>query len=437
MKHTTHGEGVLVLALLACLSACVDSVGSTIGPTASRDVRIDPATAPSSAEHAALTKIARLVAVAMDNEPARQHLKRDLRAAPFREHKLELGSYLQSRDGRTLLDRMVALNGGAAGDLLETVTAIRPLELYMPVARHRESWTGSADVLVVSQLNESEPIVAFDKKGGEVTLDRNIAPAQPTLSIVPVETRFDQPMAASASKNVRDQNGNAIGTLEPMALKASRSVVCGAECDGGGGGGPPPSVPPGLYLEFSRLLDMKEPWFRGDPEIEVHIQGPNSPAAPTYGEDLSCSGEHAYDYRKVFDQNTGFWEGRVMLYSQEEAIAFINKFSQGFHVLFWEDDNTSCILKLDSNALVQLLNSAATAFSTVAIKLIPGAPWKLVAGAFVAALFSNPGQWLLTNDDFLGAAVEQGSAGYSYPGNTHVIMDGTTLNGRATIVYRQ
>jgi hypothetical protein len=126
-----------------------------------------------------------------------------------------------------------------------------------------------------------------------------------------------------------------------------------------------------------------------------------------------------------------------MLYSPEEAIAFVNKFGQGFHIMFWEDDNTPCTLKLDSNAVVQLLNSTATAFSTVAIKLIPGAPWKLVAGAFLAAVFSNPGQWLLTNDDFLGAAVEQGSAGYSYPGNTHVIMDGTTFNGRATIVYRQ
>ena len=60
-----------------------------------------------------------------------------------------------------------------------------------------------------------------------------------------------------------------------------------------------------------------------------------------------------------------------------------------------------------------------------------------MAGAFLAAVFSNPGQWLMTNDDFLGAAVDQASAGYSYPGNTHVIMDGRTFNGRATIVYRQ
>jgi hypothetical protein len=332
---------------------------------------------------------------------------------------------------------MVASNGGSDGDLFRTLAAVRPLELYMPVAKHRESWTGNADVLVVSQLDESEPIVAFDESGREAALDRNAAPAQPTLSIVPVETRFDQPMAAAASKNVRDRNGSAIGTLEPMARKGSSLISCGDECGGGGGGNPPPSIEPGLYLEFSRILDMKEPWFRGDPELEVHIQGPTSPLAPTYGEDLSCSGEHAYDHRKVFNQDGGFWEGRVMLFSADETVAFANKFNEGFHVLFWEDDNDPCVLKLDTNSLVELLRSTANALSTVAIKVIPRAANPVIAAVFLGTLFANAGAWMLTNDDFLGAAVDQATAGYYYPGNTHLIMDGTTLNGRATIVYRQ
>ena len=441
MKYT-HGEGVLfVMALLAALSGCADPASQTVGPRISSDVQIDPTPSSSSSsdERNALTKIARLVAVAMDNEPARQRVKRDMKAAPFREHKLQLASYLRSKDGRALLQRLVTLNGGSETDLFTTIAEIRPMELYMPVAKHRESWTGSAEVLVVSQLDESEPIVAFNDRGTPVTLDRAVPPDDPTLSLVPVETDFSQAMPAIASKNVRDRNGAAIGTLEPATMRAAASMVtCIDICDEEpmSGSGPAP-IEPGLYLEFSRIVDMKEPWFRGDPELEVHIQGPNNSFAPLYGEDLSCSGEHAYDYRKVFNQDTGFWEGRVMLFSGDEVTSFINKFNQGFHILFWEDDNTPCTLKLDSNALVQLLNSMATAFSTVAIKLIPGAPWKLVAGAFVAALFSNPGQWLLTNDDFVGVAVEQSSAGYSYPANTHVIMDGTTLNGRATIVYRQ
>ena len=436
MKYT-HGEEALVLVLLACLTACTDPVTTTAGPSISPDVRTEPASNSSSPERAALTKIARLVAVSMDNEPARQQLKRDLRAAPFREHKLQLGTYLNSKDGRTLLDRMVATGGGTEREVLSTISAVRPLEFYMPVAKHRESWTGSADVLVVSQLDESEPIVAFDEKGKEVALDLRVAPEQPTLSIVPVETRFDQPMAAAASKNVRDNGGNAIGTLERMVPNGSSLISCGETCGGGGGGSTTPPVPPGLYLEFSRILDMKEPWTRGDPEIEVHIQGPRDAGSPTSGIDLSCSGEHANQYAKVFNQDNGFWEGRVMLFSRDETNAFIAKFSQGFHVLFWEDDNEPCILKLDSNTLVGVLTSTATATSTVAIKVLPGATPGIIAAVFLGSFFASAGDWLLTNDDFVGAAVDQAAAGYYYPGNTHVIMDGTTLNGRATIVYRQ
>jgi hypothetical protein len=443
MKHT-NGEKALVLALLACISACADSVSSPVGPGAPRDVRTEVAAASSSAERLALTRIARLVAVAMDNATTRQRIKRDMKAAPFREHKLQLGTYLRSNDGKPLLNRMVSSSGGTQRDLLATLDAIRPLEFYMPVARHRETWTGGAGVLVVSQLAESEAIVAFDERGREVALDRNVVPAQATLSIVPVETRFDQPMAVSTSKNVRDQNGTAIGTLAP--INESAPVMCMSLCGGGGGGEdvldpstpylPPPSGPTGLYLEFSRILDAKEPWFRGDPEIEVHIQGPTSPAAPTYAVDLSCSGEHAYDFRKVFDQNGGFWSGSVMLFSAAEIADYNSKFKDGFHVLFWEDDNTPCVLKLDTNSLVELLKSTAAAVSTVAIKVFPGASPVVIASLFLGTFFANAGSWMLTNDDFLGAAVDQTSAGYYDSQSTHVIMDGTRLNGRAVIVYR-
>ncbi|HEY1952604.1 MAG TPA: hypothetical protein VGG76_07340 [Gemmatimonadaceae bacterium] len=417
------------------LAGCADQAGRILGPRASADVATNSESiAQPTEERAALTRVAQLVARSLDNEPARQHLKRDMRAAPFREHKLELAPYLRSKDGKALFDRMASLAGGEQA-LLETIAKVRRLEFYMPVAAQRETWTGKSDIVVVSQLDESEPIVSFDSRGNPVGLDRNAAPSTPALSIVPVETNFNRPMPAATSRNARDRNGESIGTLEPMSITGSSLVACGETCGGGGGGSPPP-IPPGLYLEYSRIIDAKEPWFRGDPEIEVHIHGPTYTSSPTYGEDLSCSGEHAADYRKVFDQNGAFWEGRVMLYSAEETQAYISSNTQGFHVFFWEDDNEPCVLKLDNNTLLNLVHSAANAFSTVSIKLIPKASWPVVAGAFIATMFSNAGSWMLTNDDFLGIAVDQASAGYAYPGNTHVIMDGTTLNGRATIVYR-
>jgi hypothetical protein len=432
MKHT-HGEGALFLALFAALGACSDPTGRSVAPTASPDVATGTDFGAQSEERVALTKIARLVAIALDNEPARQHLKRDLRAAPFREHKVELGPYLRSRDGKALLTRMAAIDGGDENAVLTTLSAVRSLELYMPVAAQRETWTGKADVLVVSQLEESSPIVAFNEAGGRVAVDRKIAPDQPTLSIVPVETRFDQPMDLKKSKNTRDQGGEAIGTLEPFQLTQSSLIACGETCGGGGGGGT--SLPPGIYLEFSRLMDMKEPWFRGDPEIEVHIQGPYMGTAPTYADDLSCSGEHVYDPRKYFDQNGSFWSGQVLLFSEAEVTAFVQKFSDGFHVMFWEDDNQPCTLKLDTNTLTQALQSTAAALGTVAIKVLPKANWVIVSAAFLGTLFTNAGSWLTTNDDFLGAAVDQSGTRYYYPENTHVIMDGQTFNGRATIIY--
>jgi hypothetical protein len=211
-------------------------------------------------------------------------------------------------------------------------------------------------------------------------------------------------------------------------------VTCDEVCGGGGGGVQAPPIPPGLYLEFSRILDAKEPWFRGDPEIEVHIHGPTDLGSPKYGKDLSCSGEHAIDYRKVFDQNDGFWTGRVMLFSEAEATTYTASFKEGFDIIFWEDDNDQCAIKTDVNVLKSSLEATSKGGTSIATQLIKGTPWLLTAGLFVANVFSNS-DWLQTNDDYIGIAVIQGNLGYAYPDNTHVIMDGSTLNGRATIVW--
>ncbi len=430
MKKNTRGT-LAGLSFVLALAACADPAGIAVPPATSPDLRTADAARSAATERAALAKIGRLIAISLSDKGMRHQLKRHFRAAPFKEHKLELRRYLRSDDGKQLLASMVGEKPSDA--VLTLLDQVRPLEFYMPVRKHRETWVGDEQLLVAVQLEEEDPIIAFDARGQEIRLDAETPPDQPTLSIVPSETRFDRPLPPN-SKNIGDLNGKAIGTLIPSGPQVSTLMV--VDDGGGGGSGGTTQIPPGLYLEFSRILDVHEPWTKSEPEIEVHIQGPTSQNNPRYGEDLSCSGAQAYDYRKVFDQNGGFWQGRVMLFSADEIADFNSKFNDGFHVLFWEDDDTSCVLKLENDVLIDLIKSTAAATSTVAIKLVPKAPWYVVAGAFLAVLFDNPGAWLRTNDDFVGAAVAQESAGYNYPGNTHVIMEGTNLNGRATIIYR-
>ncbi len=427
---------VVGLSFVLALAACADPSERISAPNVAAPERGVYESTPTP-EQIALARLGQLIATSLGDKKMRHELKRHLRAAPFKEHKLELGRYLRSDDGAELLAAM-SRNANSSDEILTLLGQIRPVEFYMPVRKHRESWVGDGEVLVAVQLEEEDPIIAFDRSGREIRLDPDSPPEQPTLSIVASETRFDQPMPVS-SKNIGDQNGRSIGTLVPARLEASNVIAVddgGGSGGGSGGGGTSAPIPPGLYLEFSRILDVHEPFTRGDPEIEVHIQGPTDQNNPRNGDDLSCSGAQAFDYRKVFDQNGGFWDGQVMLFSADEVAAFNSKFQDGFHVLFWEDDDTSCVLKLDNDVLLSFLKSTSSAASTVAIKLVPKAPWYVVAGAFLAVFFENPGAWLRTNDDFVGAAVAQENAGYSYPGNTHVIMKGAALNGRATIVYR-
>jgi hypothetical protein len=431
----THGEEALFVVALLGLCACADPANRIEGLKTSADIQ--PGTVdPEGGERGALTDVTRLVAVALNNEPARQHLKRDMRAAPFREHKLELVPYLGSKDGRSLLSAMAAANGSTEDAVIKEASTVRPLEFYMPVQEHREKWTGKSEVLVVSQLEESSPIVAFDSRGQNVALDRKTAPAQPTLSIIPVETRFDRPMNPATSRNVRDENGDAIGTLEPLEVKSSKLIACDETCKTGDGSntGSVSSIPPGLYLEFSRIVDAKEPWFRGDPEIEVHIQGPTDIGTPRYGADLSCAGEHPVDSRKYFDQNEGFWSGRALLFSADEVNSYNRKFTEGFDVMVWEDDDTECSIKTDSNSLVETIQQTAKAAAAgTAVKVLAGPVW-LRIGTFIATLFSNA-SWLLTSDDFLGMEVDQTAAGMYYPDATHVLLLGSSINGRARLVW--
>jgi hypothetical protein len=438
-RHTTLWSCAAII-LIAGSYGCADDALDLTKPT----VRTQVSTAASQSantERSALTTLTRAVALSLANDAFRAEVLQQMRDAPFKEHKLELRKFLNP--GR--LARLSSTSGKSASQLASALQTARALEFYMPIQSQREAWTGDANLLVASQLDDGEEIVGFDLKGRQVPLTEQFPPVVPTLTIVPVETRFDKPLDVKKSQNINDRGGKAIGTLvrcdEVPSACASiignrdlsiRSVIECGDC--GGGGGSSYSGRAGLYMTFSRLVDMGEPWSKGDPEIEVHIHGPVSGGNPRYGEDLACAGEHASELR-IFDQDNAFWNGKVLLFDKYQVEAFNTEFFDGHHILFWEDDDGPCMLKFESDVLRSAIGATISLAGGAAVKILTKSGWAGVISAFTGVAY-NAINWLSSNDDYLGAAVPSSSTGHNWSDANYTILKGGEVNGRANIVWQ-
>jgi hypothetical protein len=425
-------RAAVCFGLILSFAGCHDVQQST-GPEPST-TQLTQQTDP---ERQALERLARAVAIALGEQEFRSDVKGRMQKAPFKEHKLELRKFLTKSIAKSMADAA----GSSPEAILADLALVRPLELYMPVESQRASWTGGKDLLVVAGIEEDDPIIGFDLRGNRVAVSNDAPPALPTIAIVPAETRFDEPVDSRSSININDQGSRSIGTLRQcgeagvqcapsrLALKKPTAIVeCGDSCGGGGGGG---YGPPGSYMTFSRIVDAKEPWWKGNPEVEVHIHGPVSAANSQYGADLGCSGEHALSER-YFDQNGGFWNGSVLIIDQAQDAA-INQLSDGYHVIFWEDDSTPCQLKTNENVLLNSIVATLSAAGTAALKQAKWGQWPLVAAAFVASLWEHK-DWLAGNDDLIGILVPATSVWAD--GSNYNLMDGSSINGRVKIVAK-
>lgn len=426
-------DRVPIAVLMMLLSACERDVVQQV----TESPRTSVFTQQGDPERDALTRLARAVAMALGESEFRKGVKISMQKALFKEHKLELTKFLK---GSTLKD-VANASGRTQESILADLNLVRPLEFYMPVEAQRDSWTGDQSVLVVTGIEEEDGVTGFDLRGNEVRLSNTQAPSVPTLAIVPQETEFDKPLDAKKSINVDDKNGNAIGTLAScrnvagqctrasaiQAMKPAGLVACGDECGGGGGS----YATPGFYMTFSRIVDAKEPWWKGDPEVEVHVHAPVSAANSQYGADISCSGEHGFAER-YFDQNNGFWNGSVLIIDQALNNQ-VSQFSDGYHIIFWEDDSTPCQLKFNVDVTMNSIFSVVSAVGAIALKAGGWGGWPLVAGAWLATAYQNK-EWLLGNDDIIGVLVPATS--YYDDGSNYTLMSGSTVNGRAKIVAK-
>jgi hypothetical protein len=367
--------GVAFLALNACRDRA--PTGAALPADAP-----PPAAAPPAAAAVRPDRLAQLFARALASPAFRAYVKAQLDASPFPEHKIELQRFLPAASGRALRYLAEGSNTTAADVSAELDRAI-PLEVYLPVPAQRAAWSGDANVLVATALQDHDTPVAFDPAGHRYTLSADAPPATPVIAIVPVETDFATPPAR-------------LQCIDPD---------CGGTGGGGGGGGTV-TTPPGLYMRRSHIVGDFEGWLKGSPEYEVHILGQQGQSDSL--KDYACAAEHQTAPR-YFDQNDADWSGDVLLYTQTEIDAYKAQHpGQGVRVFVVEDDDTPCVIKADNTSLNRLLSTVDDTYKLYTAgkdqKTTIGRVW--LFAQLARKIWTLAAGLIKTNDDLVGNAID-------------------------------
>ncbi len=415
---------VASLALAAAVAACGDRAAP---PTASDEPALSAAqTSTVGPDRRRLEQLAQRLARAFADPAVRLRVKQDLDRSPVREHKLQFQRLLA--DGaRPAAAEVARATGASASTVTTEALGAPPLELYLPVPEHRARWTGDANVLVATAVNDHEAPVAFDASGRRFVLDPDVPPATPVLALVPVETNFDRPEVAAAPFAIEVCPKGVAGTPAPGGVQAQA-------CSGSGG---QPSAR-GLWMTAASFVGTFEGWLKGAPEFEVHVLGQAGTSDSLT--DYQCAGEkQAAPY--WFDQNSTTWSGNVLIMSQAQLDGYRQQHpGQSLRVAVVEDDDTACQLKLDSGRLAAVLRTLDAQYRN----LTGGRDTTVTAltrywnraTAFQKILQSL---WSLitTQDEFVGNAVEDAVAGEFKPGYNWIVKgENSITNGALKLEVR-
>jgi hypothetical protein len=186
-------------------------------------------------------------------------------------------------------------------------------------------------------------------------------------------------------------------------------------------------------MNYSNIADLKEPFTRGDPEIEVFVMGPRNGDTNDQLRFLSCAGAQqtgAY----YFDQNDQYWDGYVLLMS-DDSLSYHGYFTDSTRALMltvWEDDNQACVVhdKLsgyNDELLGDFLSSSVA--DGILLKAGHGSSetgafwvWKgilAIPGAYALYQWATDG-----DDDLVGAVTTRAKSGVIVPyANSTLILD--------------
>lgn len=176
-------------------------------------------------------QLAASLARAMAEQRFREELRDALRDSRVTDHKVVLQEYaakLRSRD----------LDDSSPWRLVESLTALPVMDLYLPFRDHRRSWRATDDILVAVAFDAFAPTLnAYDVDGRLVPLRlEDGVPSRPLVIVHPAEPTF--PLSTQYTAGL-----SALCEPDPGAMEDD----CNEGGGGGGGGGPTPPAP-GVYI---------------------------------------------------------------------------------------------------------------------------------------------------------------------------------------------
>ncbi len=393
------------LVVVAALTACSERPAPT-APDELPSAASDPAAARNARPNQArLERLARRTARALRNPAFRADVKAALDRSTYREGKVYFQRYLKENGGRGLRELATA-DGETESAVDGDVKGGGQLEMYFPVAEHRTAWTGDENLLVATAERDGDTPVAYDLAGRRILLSADTPPSVPVLAVEPAELDFEAPPVAGAMK-------------------------CNDDACGGTGAGYVTPPTPGLYMSRIEFVSTFESWLKGDPEYEIHIMGPAAKGDNTNLVTFQCIGEHAGS-PYAWNSNEKVWSGSQMLFSKTQIDAMQAAYpGVPFTIMAYEDDDTACKIKTDSDRAGKLFSALASAVGD----------WKSATAQFDGEKSVNAAKsafrlltalynFIVTGDDIIGVAVSDEITGRVHAGtNWTILNDKVNANG--------
>ncbi|HEX2080804.1 MAG TPA: hypothetical protein VHG08_24070, partial [Longimicrobium sp.] len=128
-------------------------------------------------------QLARALASAMGEPQVRAQLMTALRNSPYQENKLVLQDFLASPQGRNVLAGIAGASGANASTVRGWLSALPPMDLYVPLEVHRREWMGTDNFVVGLNLDADDPTLTGYRADGSV-LQLDARQGTPPVAVV-------------------------------------------------------------------------------------------------------------------------------------------------------------------------------------------------------------------------------------------------------------